>query len=210
MGDAIMAFWGAPLDDPQHATHALQCAIELPKAIRALDGEFARRGWPPLKIGVGLSTGNMRVGNMGSEFRRAYTVMGDPVNLGSRVEGLTKDYAATVICTEFTRNAGPADWSYRELDVVRVKGKDVPVAIYEPMGPKDALPAELRQELARHRGALKLYRAQKWDEAEAEFFGLSRLPDAHKVYAEFLDRIAYFRKNPPGEKWDGAFTFTHK
>ena len=210
MGDAIMAFWGAPLDDAQHATHALQAALELPKAIRALDDEFARRGWPPLNIGVGLSTGNMRVGNMGSEFRRAYTVMGDPVNLGSRVEGLTKDYGATVICTEFTRNAGPPDWSYRELDVVRVKGKDQPVAIYEPMGPKDALSADLRQELARHRGALKMYRAQQWEQAEAEFFSLSRLPGAHKVYGEFLDRIAYFRKNPPGAKWDGAFTFTHK
>jgi adenylate cyclase len=210
MGDCIMAFWGAPLDDPQHATHALQAAIELPKAMRALDGEFARRGWPPLHIGVGLSTGNMRVGNMGSSFRVAYTVMGDPVNLGSRVEGLTKDYGVAVICTEFTRNAGPPDWSYRELDLVRVKGKDVPVAIYEPMGPKDALSADLRQELARHRGALKLYRAQQWDQAEAEFFGLSRLPDAHKVYAEFLERITYFRKHPPGEKWDGAFTFTHK
>jgi adenylate cyclase len=210
MGDAIMAFWGAPLDDSQHATHALQAALELPKAIRALDAEFAKRGWPPLHIGVGLSTGNMRVGNMGSEFRRAYTVMGDPVNLGARVEGLTKEYGATVVCTEFTRESGPPDWSYRELDLVRVKGKDVPVSIYEPMGPKDALPAELRQELARHRGALKLYRAQKWDEAEAEFFSLSRLPKPHKVYQEFLDRIAYFRKHPPGDKWDGAFTFTHK
>jgi adenylate cyclase len=78
------------------------------------------------------------------------------------------------------------------------------------MGPKDALPAELRQELARHRGALKLYRAQKWDDAEAEFFSLSRLPKAHKVYQEFLDRIAHFRKHPPGGTWDGAFTFTHK
>jgi len=210
MGDCIMAFWGAPLDDPDHATHALQAAIELPKAMRALDGEFARRGWPPLHIGVGLSTGNMRVGNMGSTFRVAYTVMGDPVNLGSRVEGLTKEYGVAVICSEFTRSAGPSDWSYRELDVVRVKGKDVPVAIYEPMGPKDALSADVRQELARHRGALKFYRAQKWDEAETEFFNLSRLPNAHKVYKEFLDRIAYFRKNPPGEKWDGAFTFTHK
>jgi adenylate cyclase len=210
MGDAIMAFWGAPLDDAQHATHALQAALELPKAIRALDAEFAKRGWPPLHIGVGLSTGNMRVGNMGSEFRRAYTVMGDPVNLGARVEGLTKEYGATVICSEFTREAGPPDWSYRELDQVRVKGKDQPVSIYEPMGPKDALDPAVRQDLARHRGALKLYRAQKWDEAEAEFFSLSRGPNKHKVYEMFLERIAHYRKHPPGPKWDGAFTFTTK
>jgi len=210
MGDCIMAFWGAPLGDPDHAKHALQAAVEMPRAMRDLDAAFAKRGWPPLHIGVGLSTGNMRVGNMGSEFRRAYTVMGDPVNLGSRVEGLTKEYGATVICTEFTRNSGPPDWSYRELDVVRVKGKDVPVAIYEPMGPKDALDPAVRQDLARHRGALKLYRAQKWDDAEAEFFSLSRGPNPHKVYEIFLERIAYYRKNPPGENWDGVFTFKTK
>jgi adenylate cyclase len=210
MGDAIMAFWGAPLDDPQHATHALQAALELPKTIRALDAEFAKRGWPALKIGVGLSTGNMRVGNMGSEFRRAYTVMGDPVNLGSRVEGLTKEYGAVVMCSEFTREAGPPDWSYRELDTIRVKGKAQPVSIYEPMGPKDALDPQLRQDLARHRGALKLYRAQKWEEAEAEFFSLSRGPNKHAVYEVFLERIADLRKHPPGPQWDGVYTFTHK
>jgi adenylate cyclase len=210
MGDCIMAFWGAPLDDPQHATHALQAAIALPKAMRDLDAEFARRGWPPLHIGVGLSTGNMRVGNMGSEFRRAYTVMGDPVNLGSRVEGLTKEYGVAVMCSEFTRAAGPPDWSYRELDQVRVKGKEVPVAIYEPMGPKDALDPALRQDLARHRGALKLYRAQKWDEAESEFFSLSRGPNPHKVYEIFMERIIELRKHPPGPDWDGVYTFTHK
>jgi adenylate cyclase len=210
MGDCIMAFWGAPLDDPEHAIHALQAAIELPKAMRALDDDFARRGWPPLHIGVGLSTGNMRVGNMGSEFRRAYTVMGDPVNLGSRVEGLTKEYGVTVICSEFTRASGPPDWSYRELDQVRVKGKEVPVSIYEPMGPKDALDAAVRQDMARHRGALKQFRAQKWDEAEAEFFSLSRGANPHKVYEIFMERIAYYRKNPPGQNWDGVFTFKTK
>jgi len=210
MGDAIMAFWGAPLDDPKHAEHALAAALELPRTMRSLDEAFARRGWPPLHIGVGVSTGNMRVGNMGSEFRRAYTVMGDPVNLGSRIEGLTKEYGAAVICSEFTRSAGPADWSYRELDQVKVVGKEQPVSIYEPMGPKEALDAGLRQDLARHRGALKLYRAQQWDQAEAEFFSLSRGANRHKVYEMFLERIAHYRKNPPGPQWDGVWTFTTK
>ncbi|HUR41305.1 MAG TPA: adenylate/guanylate cyclase domain-containing protein [Verrucomicrobiae bacterium] len=210
MGDAIMAFWGAPLDDPKHAENALVAALELPKAIRALDAEFAKRGWPSLKIGVGLSTGNMRVGNMGSEFRRAYTVMGDPVNLGARIEGLTKEYGVAVICSEFTRNAGPADWSYRELDQVKVVGKDQPVSIYEPMGSKDQLDPQLRQDLARHRGALKLYRSQHWEQAEAEFFSLSRGAHKHRVYELMLERIAHYRKNPPGPKWDGVWTFTTK
>ena len=210
MGDAIMAFWGAPLKDPQHPTNALLAGMEMLRVVRELDEPFAKRGWPPINIGVGLTTGSMRVGNMGSEFRRAYTVMGDPVNLGSRIEGLTKEYGAPIMCSEFTRNAAPSDWSFRELDLVKVKGKNEPVAIYQPMGPKDALDAGLRQDLARHRGALKMFRAQQWDQAENEFFSLSRGTHPHKVYELFLERIAYYRKNPPGDKWDGVFTFKTK
>lgn len=210
MGDAIMAFWGAPLPDKEHATHALSAAMDMIKAVRELDEPFGKRGWPAINIGVGITTGSMRVGNMGSEFRKAYTVMGDPVNLGARLEGLTKEYGAKIICSEFTRNSGPSDWSYRDLDMVRVKGKEAPVAIYEPLGPKEALSPDVRNEIARHRGALKLYRSQQWDPAEAEFFNLSRGADAHKVYELFLERIAHFRKNPPGANWDGVFTFTTK
>jgi len=210
MGDAIMAFWGAPLPDPEHAHHALTASLDMVRALKELHEPFEKRGWPKLQIGVGLTTGVMRVGDMGSEYRKAYTVMGDPVNLGSRVEGLTKEYGVWIICTEFTRNAGPSDWSYRELDSVKVKGKDEPVAIYEPMGPKDALAADLRQDLARHRGALKMYREQQWDKAEQEFFSLSRGAHPHPVYEMFLERIAHFRKNPPGEKWDGVWTFKTK
>ncbi|MGH8460585.1 MAG: adenylate/guanylate cyclase domain-containing protein, partial [Stenotrophobium sp.] len=136
--------------------------------------------------------------------------MGDAVNLGSRLEGLTKEYGAAVICSESTRLAAPSDWSFRELDRVRVKGKNEPVAIYEPLGPKDALAPELRQDLARHRGAMQLYRAQKWDEAETEFFNLMQSERPHPVYAMFIDRIMFLRENPPGKDWDGAFTFTHK
>ncbi|HEX4872848.1 MAG TPA: adenylate/guanylate cyclase domain-containing protein [Nevskiaceae bacterium] len=210
MGDAIMAFWGAPLADPEHARRALEAALEMVRAVRELDEEFAQRGWPPLNIGVGLNTGKMNVGNMGSSFRVAYTVMGDSVNLGSRVEGLTKEYGVAVICTEFTRNDGPSDWAYRELDRVRVKGKNEPVAIYEPLGPKEALAPALREDLARHRGAMKLYRAQLWDQAETEFFQLLQSGRPHRVYELFLERILYLRENPPGANWDGAFTFTHK
>ncbi|MCI0749480.1 MAG: adenylate/guanylate cyclase domain-containing protein [Nevskiales bacterium] len=210
MGDAIMAFWGAPLPDSQHALHALQAGLELHQALHTLDEPFAKRGWPKLQIGVGFSSGPMRVGNMGSEFRRAYTVMGDPVNLASRLESLTKEYGAMTICSEYSRNAVPSEWAFRELDRVRVKGKDQPVAIYEPVGLKEALDPGLRQDLARHRGALKVYRAQQWDQAEAEFFSLSRGGHPHPVYGLFLERIAQYRKNPPGKNWDGAYTFTEK
>ncbi|WP_028079310.1 CHASE2 domain-containing protein [Solimonas soli] len=210
MGDAIMAFWGAPLADERHAFHALQAGLDMLRAVRELDAEFGARGWPALDIGVGLNSGKMSVGNMGSEFRRAYTVMGDAVNLGSRVEGLTKAYGVAIICTQSTRDAAPGDWAFRELDLVRVKGKQEPVAIYEPFGPKDALDADLRQDLARHRGALKLYRAQRWNAAEQEFLTLLNGGRPHEVYRLFLERIDFLRRHPPGADWDGAFTFEHK
>lgn len=210
MGDAVMAFWGAPLHDEAHALHGVQAGMEMLTAVRELDDEFARRGWPKLNIGVGLNSGKMNVGNMGSEFRMAYTVMGDAVNLGSRVEGLTKKYGVGIIVTEFTRNQLPSDWAYRELDLVRVKGKNEPVAIYEPMGPKDQLDPELRTDLARHRGAMKLYREQNWDAAEAEFFSLSQSPRAHRIYELFIERIMTLRENPPGKGWDGAYTHDEK
>ncbi len=210
MGDAIMAFWGAPLPDPAHATHALEAGLKMLTALRELDAGFEAKGWPKLYIGVGINTGEMTVGNMGSEFRRAYTVMGDAVNLGSRLEGLTKEYGVYFICSESTKNAGPADWAYRELDRVKVKGKNDAVAIYEPLGHKDSVAADLKSDLIRHRNALKLYRAQSWDQAEVEFYNLSRGTRPHKLYTVFLERINFLRRNPPAAGWDGSFTFTTK
>ncbi|HUP92423.1 MAG TPA: adenylate/guanylate cyclase domain-containing protein [Solimonas sp.] len=210
IGDAIMAFWGAPLPDKESALHGVNSALDMVRAVRELDEDFEKRGWPKLNIGVGVNTGKMNVGNMGSSFRMAYTVMGDAVNLGARLEGLTKEYGAAILISEYTRNALPGDWAFRELDLVRVKGKKEPVAIYEPLGPKEALDPAVRQDLARHRGVLKLYRSQLWDQAETEFFNLSQQPGAHPVYAKFIDRIMFFRESPPGNDWDGAWNFEHK
>ncbi|MBI2382936.1 MAG: adenylate/guanylate cyclase domain-containing protein [Gammaproteobacteria bacterium] len=210
IGDAIMAFWGAPLPDQDHARKGTLAAMAMVGAVRELDAEFEKRGWPRLNIGVGVNSGKMNVGNMGSEFRMAYTVMGDSVNLGSRLEGLTKEYGVPILVSQYTRDLLPSDWAFREVDLVRVKGRHEPVAIYEPMGPKEQLDPALRQDLARHRGAMKLYRAQKWDEAEQEFFNLKQSGRPHHIYDLFLERILFLRENPPGANWDGAFTFTHK
>jgi adenylate cyclase len=209
MGDAIMAFWGAPLKSEDHGLRALQAAIEFPKALARLEERFKARGWPVLHIGVGLNTGNMRVGNMGSEFRVAYTVLGDTVNQASRFEGLTKTYGVEVICGESTR-AGAKDWLFRELDRVRVKGKKEPVPIYEPFGPRESVDPDLARDLSRYRQALRAYRNQAFDEAEREFFGLSRSGRPHPLYELYLARIAHFRQHPPPVDWDGAFTFDHK
>ncbi|HET7922877.1 MAG TPA: adenylate/guanylate cyclase domain-containing protein [Gammaproteobacteria bacterium] len=209
MGDAIMAFWGAPLADAQHARHALDAALAIQAALPDLNRDFSRRGWPELRIGIGVNTGSMNVGDMGSEFRRAYTVMGDAVNLGSRLEGLTKQYGVPVICGETTRTVVP-EFSYLELDQVRVKGKQKPVAIFEPLGPKDSVDKTLRSLLTRHKQALAYYRARDWDGAEREFFALQQALPERALFKLYLDRVAYFRAHPPGPDWDGVFTFTTK
>jgi len=177
--------------------------------MKALQVKFEAKGWPPINIGVGLNTGMMTVGNMGSEFRMAYTVMGDAVNLGSRLEGLTKQYGVHIIVSEFTREQLP-DFLFRELDCVRVKGKDEPVSIYEPIGLAGQVDQEIENELALYREALKLYRAQNWDLAEVQFLNLQKMHPGRYLYQVYAERIAYFRTDPPGDGWDGAFTFKTK
>ena len=211
MGDAIMSFWGAPLDDPHHAKNALLAGLDMIKKLEAMQDEFKKRGWPEIKVGVGINTGVMSVGNMGSEFRMAYTVMGDAVNLGSRIEGLTKQYGVEIIVSESTAEALP-EFEYLELDYVAVKGKDKPVKIFEPMGLSIELAKDKKSEIRRFNKAVKLYRQQQWDMAEQEIFSLSQSATTvdRAVYKIYLDRIMYFRNNPPGSDWDGVFTHTTK
>jgi adenylate cyclase len=209
MGDAIMAFWGAPLADADHAKHALKAALDMIDALAKLQQDFAAKGWPPINIGVGLNSGLMTVGNMGSEFRMAYTVMGDAVNLGSRLESLTKNYGVHIIVSEFTKELVP-DFIYRELDVVRVKGKDKPVTIFEPVCEEEKLDKQTKDSLKLYREALKLYRNQNWDLAEMQLINLQKLEPQRYVYEMYIKRIAYFRQNPPGSDWDGVFNYETK
>lgn len=210
MGDAIMAFWGAPLADPDHARHALLAALDMVKGMADLKEEFHARGWPTLKIGVGLNTGVMNVGNMGSEFRMAYTVLGDAVNLGSRLEGLSKPYGVGIVVSEFTK-AKVNDMLFRELDRVRVKGKDEPVAIFEPIGIESEVDPQIQALVGAYHQAVTLYRGQKWQEAEKRFTALkAKEPERATLHQLYLDRIAHFKTEPPGPDWDGVFTFTTK
>jgi len=209
MGDAIMAFWGAPIEDHNHARHALDAGIQMLDRLDEVNARFVERGWPEIQIGIGINTGMMSVGNMGSEFRMAYTVLGDAVNLGSRLEGLTKGYNVWLIVSESTKEAVP-EYVYRELDRVRVKGKDKPVVIYQPLCLKGDLDQQWKTELKLYREALRFYRAQEWDLAEMNLINLqssSRSPGLYKVYVE---RVAQYRESPPGADWDGVFTHTAK
>jgi adenylate cyclase len=209
MGDAIMAFWGAPVADPQHASHALAAALAMQAELARLNPAFKARGWKEVKIGVGLNTGPMNVGDMGSRLRKAYTVMGDAVNLASRVEGLTKEYGAPIIVGQATREA-VTGIVFRELDRVRVKGKDEPVAIFEPIGPENQVGRERVEELKLWGQALKLYRARNWDQAELILFNLQRLYPGTPLYSLYADRVARYRHESPGPGWDGVTAFETK
>jgi len=209
MGDAIMAFWGAPLDDPDHAAHAVEAALEMQRTLSARQADFAARGWPPIRIGVGLNTGRMSVGNMGSDIRVAYTVMGDAVNLASRLEGITKEYGADIIVSESVCQAAPG-FVYMELDRVRVKGKDTPVAIFEPLGRRGEVDRSLLDPLSLFQRALEHFRSQNWDMAEVQLLNLHKRFPERRLYSLYLERIEAFRIAPPPPGWDGVCTFTTK
>ena len=208
MGDCVMAFWGAPLDDEEHARHALLSAFDMLSAVESLDGEFERKGWPKIRVGVGIASGDMNVGNMGSEFRVAYTVMGDTVNLGARLEGLTKQYGVDIIVSARTAELAPG-FAFRELDLVRVKGKNEPVGIYEPLGPAAELDAQTLRDLEDYASALHAYRERRFEVAGQRFTELRERRD-EPLYTIYLDRIGAFRREPPPDDWDGVFDHLSK
>jgi len=209
IGDAIMAFWGAPVEDAEHAKRAVITALDMQAALVGLNQDLAAKGWPELKIGVGVNTGTMTVGDMGSPVRKAYTVMGDAVNLGSRLEGITKQYGVGIIVGEGTRDLVKKDFVFRELDLVKVKGKDKPVGIFEPLGLEGQVAKPLLDANKLWHQALRAYRAQDWDQAEVALLNLSRA-SPHKLYEVYAERVAHYRKDPPGDNWDGSWKFETK
>jgi adenylate cyclase len=209
VGDQIMAFWGAPVADAEHARQAVAAGLAMLAALPKLNGGFRARGWPEVRIGVGINTGPMRVGDMGSRIRRAYTVMGDAVNLASRLEGLTKHYGVDALVGPATRDAAK-DFVYREIDRVRVKGKGEPVAIFEPLGVEGEIGRERQEELKLWTQALKAYRAQNWEQAELVLFNLQRLYPGAPLYSFYAERVARYRQRLPEPGWDGVTSFETK
>lgn len=211
VGDMIMAFWGAPLPDENHSLHAVEAGLAMQRRVEALNKELQTSKKITLKIGVGINSGMMNVGDMGSKFRRAYTVLGDAVNLGSRLESLTKAYHVQIIVSPATFEKTKNEFIYRKLDKVQVKGKKEPTEIYELVGKAGDMSSSLQNELDQHHHALDLYFSQKWDEAEKEFSKLAKnYPDHKELYALFLDRIKAWRESPPPEDWDGTFILESK
>lgn len=208
IGDAIMAIWGAPLDQPDQAEIAVRSTIKMNKKLEELNVGFRERGWPELAIGSGLNTGHAVIGNMGSTQRFDYTAMGDTVNLASRLEGLTKPYGVLIIVSQTTRKKLPASFVVRELDLVAVKGKKEPITIYEVMGEKPDV-TEKQLAIKKHfEKGLELYRKTKFKEAIKEFKESAKLGD--KTSKTFIERSEYFTKNHPGKKWDGVWVMKSK
>jgi adenylate cyclase len=192
IGDAIMAFWGAPLSDSLHPQHAVVAALEMVARMEQVREEFVARGWPPLRNGVGINTGLMNVGNMGSEFRMAYTVLGDAVNLGARLEGQTRIYGVDIVVSEFT-HAATSGIIYRELDRVQVKGKEQKVTIYEPLGIEGKVPASELKHLEQYHDALTAYQSGEWQKAETLFATLCELEPNRKVHQLYYERLSRSR-----------------
>ncbi len=209
IGDAIMAFWGAPVDDAQHARNAVLAALDMQKECHILNDKFAARGWPTIKIGVGVNSGNVRVGDMGSQVRRAYTVMGDAVNVASRLEGRTKYYGVGILAGESTRNT-VKDVVFKEIDRIKVKGKDEAVGIYEPLGLEGEVERPQLDEIKLWHQTLRAYRAQQWDQVEVSLLNLQRMNPKCELYVLYAERVAQFRRVPPPAGWDGVTSFDEK
>lgn len=210
IGDAIMAFWGAPVASHDHALRACKAALHNIAALRKLWPSWEARGLPLFDVRIGINTGPMVVGNMGSSVMMGYTVMGDAVNLGSRLEGANKGYGTRIMISEFTLAVVQGFVEVRELDLITVAGKTKAVRVYELLGLKGDIAAEARLGYDNFEKGLAAYRRQAWDEAEMHLRNaLVRLP-GDLVSQLFLKRIADYRQNPPPSDWDGVHTLTGK
>jgi adenylate cyclase len=209
IGDAIMAFWGSPFPQQDHAHCACRCALEMIASLEELNRKWEKQGGRRIAIGIGLNTGPVNVGNMGSDKRLAWTVMGDNVNLASRLEGMTKQYRSRVIISESTYDQVADQFVGREVDRIRVKGKKKPVVIYEllaPISERDAYAALL----TKYNAALDVYRSQNWQEATGMFGELlAAYPDDGPTQV-LLQRCVEFLEEAPESDWDGVYVMKSK
>lgn len=188
IGDSIMAFWGAPVRQDDHASRAVTAALHMQQVMHDLSGRFVERDWPALSMGIGINTGMMNVGNMGSRYRISYTVIGDAVNLAARLEGLTRAYQVPCIVSEATMHASDG-LLYRPLDVVQVRGKREKTRIYQPLCPEGRAEQALRDTLRRHQQALEDYFNGESAAAARQFRDLARDNPEDGYYRVMLDKL---------------------
>jgi len=209
MGDAIMAFWGAPLDQPNHAEMACSSSLEMLDKLRELKEKWKKQDIPSFDIGIGLNSGDAIVGNMGSSKRFDYTAIGDNVNLASRLEGLNKSYGTNIIISENTHKMTKNKFETRKLDVVKVKGKKKPILIYELLSKKDGLTKKQSEFLNVYEEGLELYFEKKWKLAIKYFDKALKITNDHASQL-FITRCKEFLNNPPPKDWDGVWEMKTK
>lgn len=209
IGDALMAVYGAPLALPDHAYRACHTAVNMMASLGTMQKRWQESGLPPIDIGIGINTGCMVVGNMGSSLRFDYTVIGDDVNLGSRLEGANKEFGTHIIISESTWKQLGERIATRELDIIQVKGKDKPTRIFEVLG-FPPLPPTQQEMAASFAAGLRAYRSQQWDQA-LHCFGqaLQRVP-SDRPSQIYIQRCQGFQATPPPPDWDGVYTMQTK
>jgi adenylate cyclase len=211
IGDAMVAYWGAPVDLLDHPYWAIKGAIAMIERLPAVNAEFVKEGFPAFKHGIGLNTGDCSVGNMGSNQIFSYTALGDSMNLGARLESLCKFYGVQINISEFTKNAVPEhlqkEFIFRTLDKVKVKGKENALTIYEVIHPSHYLAQDVAS-LEAHELAFEKYLQKDFAESENIFSTLHKKYPDDKTFKRMQEICEDFKKVPPPVDWDG--TFTHK
>ena len=211
MGDCVMAFWGAPVAQPDHARLAVDAAVAMTATMRQFNAERAAYGAPPVSVGIGLNTGVMSVGNMGSDLRRAYTVIGDAVNLAARLESLSRVYQVDIVASQATvDHAAAGQHLWQELDRVRVKGKHQATTIHTVRAAPGQASAALQAELALWQAALPLWRAGSFEEFRTKVNELQQANANFFLYRLYAARVASQLQTPPGPGWDGTTDFDAK
>jgi adenylate cyclase len=216
IGDAVMAFWGAPFEERGHAARSCEAALDMMERVRTLQKKWEAEGKPHLEIGIGLNTGVASVGDMGSSLRYGYTALGDEVNLASRLEGMNKEYGTNIVvsgsCYEAAKAAG---FVFRELDLIRVKGKLQPVTIYELVARSNEIgtngfAADCHERLERFAAAREWYCRREWGEAQRAFEGLLERWPEDGPSRTYLKRCQEYSFEEPGHSWDGVFVMSSK
>lgn len=213
IGDAVMAFWGAPIEMKNHASQSVSCALEMIDKLKSVNKHFRANGYPEINIGVGLNTGPVIVGNIGSTKRLDYTVIGDNVNLASRIEGLTKKYGCSIIIAQSAHDMLDDRYICRTIDKVQVKGKTEPALLYEPLTNPETQTDE--RKIAENIAQLtdtgfNAYLGKDWESAENAYQQVLNINKNDPVADIFLKRLQEFKLKPPPEGWDGCYVYTSK
>lgn len=211
VGDELTAIFGAPIEQPDHAKKACTAALAMRDHRHAMHAEWAKMGRPPLRARTGINSGLMLVGNLGSKYRFAYGVLGDHVNLGSRLEGLNKAYGTEILIGENTAELVEEAFLLREIDMVQVVGRAQAVRIYELLSTSETtLPHELEQAFRSYAAGLEAYRQECWEEAQRLFTVALAVWPGDGPSRTMRERCQIYRHTPPPEGWGGVFEAVHK